>query len=411
MNLTKLEIAKILKNKFVWIFILLFVVLDIYNISKDFKSYGRMQNDFNKAYYKVYDQVSGRMTDEKISFVVSEYKRTKSIVDSGNFSTEPNQPGTYTGYIYGDMGMFYELFERMDYAYNYKDRLSKVLDKAKNNVNFFSEKNNIFEVRNNTKIIETYDNRKIDTFYDTDGFKFLINYDFSSLLIIFMIILGLVPVFSGEKFCRMNIIIKTTNIGKRKIIKTKLFSAYIYTFFISLLFLATDIITYAVLFGFDGANNCIYSIDEFIFSPLTIKIWQYLLLAYFIKLICFFVLTSIILLCSTLFSENIFPFVTSAFIIISLLFVNDFIDGKIGQIISIFNPLSLLSTRILFNEYNVVNFMNYPVYKVIPILIVSIILLLCLNILIVVINSISTRVDNSYYAKITNKIKELLGTQ
>lgn len=363
MKIVKYELIKIFRKKSIIIALLIFSAINIYKINDCFQRNGRVDNEFNRGYWKAYEKSSGIIDDSKINFVIEGYKKSKSVVDTGNFSTSPNQPGTYTGYIFGDMNMFKELYDSLDYCYNYERRLDDVISKAKSNIEFFEKRGNAFEVKNNQKIIELYGGRSIKEFYNTEGYKEFFKYNFSSLLIILILILGLASVFCGERETGMHVMLCSCKYGKMATVSAKIIASMIYTAAISIWFFVLDFVCFSSMFKLFGSNLPVYAMKDFQFTPLTMKIWQFVIFFDLIKLLGFFAIGAIIIFFSSVFAESLLSFILSAGIIVLYLSGNDFLSGDVKEIVSLINPVSLITNRELFMKYTVVNILGQPVFK------------------------------------------------
>ncbi|WP_142413593.1 ABC transporter permease [Hathewaya massiliensis] len=382
MNLIKYELKKIIFKKYIVIALILFIISNIIKINVDYRKINMPNDNFNKAYWKVHEKVQGELNNEKISFVINNYKKALKIVESGNFETKKEDPNTYTGYIYGDMNLFKKVYDSMDYCYNYNKNMEDYIKFAEGNIEFFKEKSNTYEALKNKNIKATYSNRKISSFYDTDGFYNYFTYDFSSLLILMLIILGISPVFSKEKECEMDLLIKTSKKGKFKIINAKVVASFIYVILINLIFFLTDIITFSATFKLFGFSNKLYSIKEFIFTPLNISILNYFILYMILKIVGFLTITMLILVLSSLSSKSYLTFIFSATSIIVLIFSS---YNYNNTFLNSLNPIFMLVNRNLFLNYEVIRIFNHPILTGMAYTVVNIALIL---ISILVVNNI-----------------------
>ena len=335
-----------------------------------------------------------------ISFIKNRYKHAKSTVESGNYSTKPNQSGTYTGYIFGDMNMFKELYNSLDYAYNYPNRLLNVTLKAQENIKFYKEHGNSYEVKNNEKILDTYAERNISDFYDTKAYEEFFRYDFSCLLIILLLILGLTSVFSGEKESSMNIMLLTSKHGKNTTTFAKIIASMIYVVAVSIYFFILDFIGFSIIFKLLGHDVPVYAMSSFEYTPLNFKIWQFVIYSDIIKILGLMVMGAIILFFSSIFSESILAFILSCGTITAYLGSYDFLSNRAREIVDIINPISLLTNRELFRKYNVIDVFGEPYLKSTVILIAMLLFFLLIIFMVVIINgkniSISKRKLFSY---------------
>ncbi|WMJ80049.1 hypothetical protein RBU49_14575 [Clostridium sp. MB40-C1] len=392
MRILKYELIKIFRKKFIIIALIIFSLVNIYKINFYFKNDHIVNNEYktdieyNAGYWAAHNKISGTITNDKINFIKDRYKHAKSVVDSGNYDTETIQPDTYTGYIFGDMNMFKELYDGLDYCYNYGNRLKNVILKAQKNIEFYREHNNLFQVKNNEKIINVYGERGISEFYDTKAFEEFFRYDFSSLLIILLLILGLTSVFSGEKESSMNVMLLTSKYGRNTTIYAKIIASMIYVITISIYFFILDFICFSNIFKLIGHNLPIYAMVNFERTPLNMKIWHFVIYSGAIKLLGFMVIGVVVLLFSSIFSESILAFILSGGMISAYLGSNDFLSHKAREVVDFINPISLLTNREFFKKYNVIDIFGEPFFQSTVTLIFMLIFLLLIIFIIVIIN-------------------------
>ena len=196
MRLLRYEFWKLFCKKAVFICLALFLVINIYKISRlpereNITSY----DEYFSGYDAVYDIVKGKMTEEKILFVVENYQELSALNEQNAFSNNPNED-RFTHYDFGDYIVFMQFFNGMDYAYNYGANMSGYINLAKENVDFFLERGNEYDASVNQKMIDIYGGRGIGAYYDTYGFSKFFEYDFSSLLIILLLLLSLASSFA-----------------------------------------------------------------------------------------------------------------------------------------------------------------------------------------------------------------------
>lgn len=341
------------------IMLLIMSILNLYNIYSDYSKNVHNEKNYYKAYFEMYDKVSGSWNKETIDYVVSEYERTKSIIDSGDFSTEPNQPNTYTGYIFGDYGLFEKIKSEMEMMYRYNDRSAEISAKAKENEDFYKLKNNQYLSKTNTKIQKSFQNREIEAFYDTWGMTEYFKYDFSTLMILIIIIPLLSPVFAKEHETEMYSLLKITY-NFKKLSICKMIAGAMAVFIVSILFLAMDLGTFTLLYHIHGLSQPIYSLPDYLYTPLTMKISDYIILNSIIKIAGFMILGEICLLISSAVKNEVIPFIFSFIITLFLVIADAFADN---YIIMSMNPVSLFSFGNQLKDFNFLRIMNTPVYS------------------------------------------------
>lgn len=371
-HMIKAELKKIWRSK---ILIVALIVLVIFNISKILSEnkIASDRTDFNTKRTQLYSSVEGTWDMDKIKFVTDTYNKALSVVSQGNYSTEPNQPGTYTGYIFGDFSLFGEVREKMEYMYNYEKFINKVVERAENNIAFYEGYGNEYAKRANEKIVKTYSQRKIDAFYDTEGAYKFIKYDFSSMMVLLLMMLASGTIFTCEKTTEMRLILKSSKNGRTRLNFIKIVSGVISAELIFLLFRLTDVLTFCSRFHIRCFGNQIYSIQEFQNTPLSCTIGEYFIIDTGYKMLVILVMELLYLFISAVSVDEIISFCTAfAATILLILFCGDC------------NPLQLISSRELFSEFEVFDILKFPVMKYNVLLIVNLLYVATLVILILI---------------------------
>lgn len=352
------ELKKLFRNRLMLVMLAMLSILNVYHIYSDYVKNVGAEKRYYTAYFDIYEDVSGSWKSETIEYVTSEYEKAKAIVDAGNFSTEPDQPGTYTGYIFGDYGLFATIMKEMEALYHYDEAMADITQKAAENAAFYQQKENAYLAKLNQKIDNTYQNRSVSAFYDTFGLTQYFKYDFSTLLIMILLIPLLSPLFAKEHEIEMYGLLKLTP-NFRKLSVCKLSAGAIAVCLVSLLFLLEDFLTFAYLYHISGLSQPIYTLSEFFYSPLTINIGTYILMNAALKLLGFLVLGGICMTVSSVVKNEILPFCSSFAVTLLLVLTDAFVENRI---VSIFNPVTLFSCGKLFKEFQVIRIIGTPVH-------------------------------------------------
>ncbi len=263
---------------------------------------------YKRGYDEVYGRVEGRITLENMEWIASEKKRLDKAVADGGFSTEEDPDGTYTGYVFSDSELFDCLYADAKYAYEYASFAKNVSEKADDAAELYEEKGSPSLSRRYREMSESFRGRRITSFYRTDGWRDYFSYEFSDLLVIFLITAGISALFSQEKETGMDMLLKLSRKGRLRAPAAKIATAMFLTFIISALFSAEDFIFYAVSFGLRGFSNPVYSLPEFKTSVLTVSIGGYVLINYFFRLIGFLTFASLVMLVSGEAGGNLLAF-------------------------------------------------------------------------------------------------------
>lgn len=345
------EMKKIWRSRILWVFLVLLAVLNCANIVHVGR---RTKTDpaFDAARARIYAQVRGQWNPETLRFVIDTYRNAADVVASRSYSTEPNQPGTYTGYIFGDYSLFGELYDDMRYMYQYAETMQSTVDKANENAAFYNEHHNLFSARESEQIAARYSGRKIDAYYRTDGAYALICYDMSSVFVLLLCALCISPVFAREHETQMHSLLKLTKKGGRKLRCAKTAAAMLSACAIALLFYLIDFVCFLCVWRIDCLRNPIYAIPAFQNTPFSCAIWQYLLILLACKMLGAAVFSLIFLLCSKRLRHNLPAFCASLAVTVLLI-----CSG--GEM----NPATLFSARDLHRSFEVYNVCGYPVLR------------------------------------------------
>ena len=381
------ELKKLFRNRLTLIMLVILSVLNVYHIYDDYAKNVGVEKQYYNTYFEVYEDVSGEWDTATINYVTSEYEKAKAIIDAGNYSTDPNQPGTHTGYVFGDYGLFEKIKKEMETLYHYDDAMAEITQKAADNAAFYQQKENAYLAKLNQKIANTYQNRNVSAFYDTFGLTEYFKYDFSMLLIMILLIPLLSPLFAKEHEIEMFNLLKLTP-NFRKLSFCKLSAGTIAICIVTLIFLLEDFLMFTYLYHISGLSQPIYTLPSFFYSPLTISIGTYILMNAALKLLAFLVLGGICMAVSSVVKNEILPFCSSFAISLILVLSDAFVESTI---ISIFNPVTLFSCGKLFKEFQVIRIIGTPVYAFWLPMILSVLELILLVTLTIMMSAITTR--------------------
>lgn len=351
MGLFLFELKKAISSRFLWGMVLLLLILDIYVIYTQCRG-----NDSIDGHELIYEQVKGEITLDKINFVAEHYKNALRVVQEGNYSTKPNQKGTYTGFIFGDMSEFQYFYEELKYHYFYEGRIQDVLNQAASNINFYENIDNRYEVRKNQKIIDIYKKRSLNSFYEMKNMQEYLEYDYSCGFLLLLLFLATPNLFWMEKQIQMELLLKTSKIGIRKIACAKLAAVSAISLFFTTLFGATDFITFQFIYGLEGFRQPVYSIQDYAFSIINIPIWQYALLLQLFRFLACIGLGMFLSWLSAKLTDNVMIMAIGLAVIGNLILCCIYTDF-------LYNPLLLFEMNQICRNFQVIALMAYPVYQ------------------------------------------------
>ena len=343
-----LEAKKILLNPFLLVSALfLFFVNGWMGASRIDRYLAEYSDDYLAAYDTLYSKIEGDVTLNNMKWVVSEKQRLNNVIQSGQFPTEPNQPGTYTGYVFSDNNLVNQLYEDARYTYEYAAFAQETADAARQNAALYTAKGNEALVKRYNEMARRFEGRSVTDFYRTDGWEEYFSYGFSNLPILLLLIVGLAPAFSREREIGMCTLLRLTPSGVRKARLQKLVLAFGFTWLVTTLFSMQDFLLFHAAYGFRGWGNPLYAIPAFRTSPLSVTIGEYLGINYAAKWLGAWVFASLVLLASALSGSDVASLVVS-----SGLFVIEIFIGQAVPLASFLPLLNSIELNVDFNLWN-----------------------------------------------------------
>lgn len=312
MKLFYLEARKGILRRSVLIALILFMCLDILKIGLDYRS-GAIREvignteGMQAGFAEIYNKAKGPITSETAEFLVNEYQRLSQAVADGTYSRK-RQEGTYSGYVYGDyylLGSYF--YPQMSYCVQYTTRMTERLEQESKNLKFYQSVGNKFMTAKSAYILQHYADRSISSFYLMDSWESLLKYDFSDLLILLLLILGVAANFTRERETGMTMLLSSSKHGGWPMLASKCGTAVFYAIGLTLVFSLLNLMTYGVLFGFQGLDCPLYAIEAYQDSPFGGTVGQFYLLSCEMKALGFSVFSLLLLLLSACFQRTLYP--------------------------------------------------------------------------------------------------------
>lgn len=355
-SLIKYELKKICKYKSFFIIILIlifanFLYINASNQSTDLDSYkvGKM---------RLYEKIKGQITSEKINLLNEGFNKNQLLVNEGKYSTEKKTKGTYTGYVFGDASLFKETFENYRYAINYADEIKNINNHYYENLKLLKSET---EQEINKLYIETYVDRSINYYYDFTGMNKLLNYNFSSFLIIITLFLLLIPIFCDDFEQGNYQMIFPTKIGPFSCLMAKLISSLIIIVLMSFIFYFEDFLVFNTIYPLDGWFNPIYSIKEFSLTLANYSVLLGYIYCIVLKIIGFIFIGSIAGIFAVLIKKTL-PIFIILFIYI-LIMISNF-SLNIVNPITYLQPYNILGSNKIFRISDVLLYSyNYYLFS------------------------------------------------
>ena len=312
MKLVYLEARKGILRRSVLIALILFLCLDILKIGLDYRA-GEIREvignteGMQAGFAEIYDKVKGPITNETAAFLVGEYRRLSQAVADGTYSRKP-QEGTYSGYIYGDYFLIGSYFySQMSYCVQYSMRMAERLEQERENLKLYQSVGNKSMAAKCSYILQHYADRSISSFYLMDSWESLLQFDFSDLLILLLLILGVAASFTREKETGMTMLLSSSRYGGWPMLASKCGVAISYAIGLTILFSVLNLTVYGVLFGLQGWDCPLYAIEACQDTPFGGTVGQFYLLSCGMKAMGFSILSLLLLLMSACFRRTLYP--------------------------------------------------------------------------------------------------------
>ena len=316
--------------------------------------YSLTYGDLGEAYFRIYETVCGKLDEEKISRFKSNAKELEDEVMDQVFSTEYQPDKYYTGYVWGDFMLHnVEIAPEITYCATYPNKSNKIVTKAIECYNFYKSVENDFEMKKNAMIYSSYQDRNIPEYRATYWTGLFFQYEFSSLLCIIMLILGLSTGFTTEKESGMYQLITTAG-QNSKTTASKICSGAVYCFLLSGWFTVCDLLFSNILLGVRGLDMPLYSAQIFEKTPFTFSFWEAILLCTGVRFLALFALSIMMLLVSKIAPNTLISMVMNFSVSILLIILTAFSR-------SVWNPICALTPNAYITDFSVVNIFGEPV--------------------------------------------------
>lgn len=354
MKLIYFEMRKSWLRVPILILLIIMSALSAFKLSGECRAANTRRNGDGKTWYwNVYKQYCGEISNEKIAEFRAVSDSLSVQYNSGNYSNAYND-GYVTGYLAGDYVLYnIDIKPEIAYAVTYPNISNAIVTKAYENIEIYNSVGMNYEAKRNSLIYQAYQNRFIPEYRATFWAEIFFGYDFSSLLCVIMLAAGLSSCYTSEKESGMKTLITAAN-QNTKTNLAKIFSAAVYSAFLSVYFTLSDLISLNFLVGVDGLNMPIYSAETLQKSPFQFSFFTAIILWIFIRFVSLFLISLIILLLSK-FSANTIISVFSAFAACLLLTLLS------GWNKNVFNPVCALNPSAYIEEFSALNFFGFPI--------------------------------------------------
>lgn len=348
MKLLYLEARKGILRKSVLIALILFLCLDVLKIGMDYQA-GAIREvignteGMRAGFAELYTKSKGPITNETAGFLAGEFQRLSRTVADETYSHEP-QEGTYSGYIFGDyylIGAYF--YTPMSYCVQYSARMEERLRQERDNLDFYQSAGNSFMAAKSSYILRHYANRSVSSFYLMDGWASLLKYDFSDLLILLLLILGIAASFTREKETGMTMLLASSKRGGWPMLASKCGAAILYAVGLTMVFSLLNLAVYGFLLSVEGWNCPLYAMEAYQDTPFNGTVGQFYLLSCGMKALGFSILALLLLLLSACLQRTLYPCILGAGAGILASYLSGWIASQVWWkgLLSAISPLSL----------------------------------------------------------------------
>ncbi|MBS4175225.1 ABC transporter permease subunit [Bacillus sp. FJAT-49736] len=341
MELVKFELYKLCKQKMNWVgLLLLFIFL---GLSIYLNTNGEAAKDY--ALYKGYE---GKINPQLVT------KKQQELTEMLNENTD--------GISKNDLQKIHVLSDFTqagNMLANYHEEKSN-LEKQMKTLSKSS-----YEYREAKYNLENLIKMGEPQFYYMKAWENVTSYtDFIGTLIIsVMILIGISSIFSKEYSTGMYQFILSSKNGRKKIVTAKLVVSFLYVIILTSLFFLACIVMNLLFYGDYGYNHAIRNLSGFNGTLLTLKVWQYILIEYFIYLFGALAFSTLVMFISSKSKSSLSGIIWGAAI---LGLPNILIQVTYGQFHWLMNALNfsysaLMSVITLFYTGNLYNVFGHPV--------------------------------------------------
>lgn len=337
------------------IFLIIFLGLNYFRLNDFCRSYFKTYGDFQEPYYRLYETVCGEITEEKLNPFKIRLGELEAEIMTQTYSTEYDpEKYIYTGYAHGDFSLYSLMISpEISYAATYTNTSNKIAAKAAESYSFYNEIGNNYESRKNAMIYNLYSNRRISEYRATNWANAYFSYDFSSLLCIILLILGLSSSFTRERESGMEQLISAYGKTKSTVI-SKVISSIVFCLILTIAFTVSDLIAVDRFLVIKNINMPLYSAELFELTPFNITFAEAVLVCAGLRLLGLFAISLLVMAISKITPNSIAATVSSFAAVLILIFFSLISNNFI-------NPIGLLTPKNYLEKFSVVNLFARPV--------------------------------------------------
>ena len=362
----KWEVKKILNIKGLTLFILAFMIFNCINIYRSYDpSYlNKSNDDLLDAEIRMGELLEGKITQDKVNNFNSKYNEVIELYESNQLNSTPDYSRFYTGYVFGDYNLFTKINNELKRRLTYNQQISALKNEAEEKAKIY-ETSSRYNYMLNKTIVDSYGTRYIDSYYYNEPAINLFTYNFSSILIILLIMFFCIPLFTNERDSDMLTILACTKRGylKRGIRADKIITMVMFVAFITILFTLSDFVMLKSALKFNGLTQPLFVLEKFKYTPTTMSIIAFYILCTFMKFIGFTSIGFITMIIARLSKSSVLGYIITLISILLLMTLKSMDSNTVVQYINLINPVSLFLLYKNFYNCELINVFSMPVFN------------------------------------------------
>ncbi len=342
LRLLSFEIKKNFLSPWLLLFLLVMLLVNAWQLGQQYDRATNAVAGHEDLYEEFYSRWKGPITPEKVAEVMAIYGPLRQKCNTQTISYLPGS-GTYLDTEYEDYRFFAKEFaEEMEYDYLYVNRAIDICANAKQ-LSAVHE-NNSCQAAKNEAIAKAFAGRKIPDFADTRYIEVWLHYDFSSLLVLLLCLLGLGTVFVTERETQMYMLQRTAKLGGGATVAAKLIAASGYMLLVCALFYTEDFAVLQYLSGHrEALDSPVYAIPLLRTTRLNMTIGRFVLVFSAAKTLGILACGWMILLVSCLCRRVLGAYISSIGTMMALTLLQ---EVSLGQTwLKWFNPMEAVMVR------------------------------------------------------------------
>lgn len=360
-RLVHFECRKAFLNPMMLVFTVFLLLMNGWKVYDSYQSAVSKWQEYESLYADFYEIYCGTITPEKADHLMNIYSPLEEKSESWtlNYYYDPD------AYTYSE-GMDYDFFSsqfaiEMEYDYLYQNKAYNIVTRAQTLSEFYENVGNRFESEKNQKIKQDFLGRRIPEFADTRGWEVLLHYDYSSMLVLLLMLFGLCNVFVVERETEMYMLLRTTRRGCGAAIGAKLAASALFCIVVCALFYTQDFLTiYFAGHRNEALSSPVYALRTLEVTPLNMTVGGYFLWAAAFRTWGVLACGCYVLLISCLCSQVLSAFFGGLACILGGVVLQEFC--RTHYALKWFNPLEMVIGRELVQTSAFVNVLGRAVH-------------------------------------------------